>query len=34
MTLLNGGNQLPRVIEGVTFTGGVSQPNAKESRAA
>lgn len=31
---LNGRNQLPRVIEGVTFTDGVAQANANESRAA
>ncbi len=31
---LNGRNQLPRVIEGVTFTDGVAQADANESRAA
>lgn len=31
---LNGSNQLPRVIEGVTFTDGVAQPDAARSRAA
>ncbi len=31
---LNGRNQLPRVIEGVTFTDGVAQTDANESRAA
>lgn len=31
---LNGTNQLPRVIEGVTFTDGVAQPDADQSRAA
>lgn len=31
---LNGANQLPRVIEGVIFTDGVSQADATESRAA
>ena len=31
---LNGANQLPRVVEGVRFTDGVSQPDATESRAA
>ena len=31
---LNGANQLPRVIEGVTFKDGVPQPDATESRAA
>ncbi|WP_343502288.1 MULTISPECIES: IS256 family transposase [Roseobacteraceae] len=31
---LNGRNQLPRVIEGVTFTDGVAQDDANESRAA
>lgn len=30
----NGRNQLPRVIEGVTFTDGVAQGDANESRAA
>jgi len=29
----NGRNQLPRVIEGVTFTDGIAQANADESRA-
>lgn len=31
---LNGANQLPRVIEGVTFTDGVAQPDANQNRAA
>ena len=31
---LNGANQLPRVIEGVIFTDGVSQADATQSRAA
>jgi transposase-like protein len=31
---LNGTNQSPRVIEGVTFTDGVAQPDANQSRAA
>ena len=31
---LNGTNQLPRVIEGVTFTDGVAQPDADQNRAA
>ena len=31
---LNGTNQLPRVIEGVTFTDGVAQTDANRSRAA
>ena len=31
---LNGANQLPRVIEGVTFANGVAQPDAAQSRAA
>jgi len=31
---LDGQNQLPRVIEGVTFTDGVAQADANESRAA
>ena len=31
---LNGTNQLPRVIEGVTFTDGVAQPDATQSHAA
>lgn len=31
---LNAANQLPRVIEGVTFTNGVGQPDAAENRAA
>ena len=31
---LNGTNQLPRVIEGVTFTDGVAATDANQSRAA
>lgn len=31
---LNGTNQLPRVIEGITFTDGVAQPDATNNRAA
>ncbi|KMK65383.1 hypothetical protein IMCC21224_11214 [Puniceibacterium sp. IMCC21224] len=31
---LNGRNQLPRVIEGVTFTNGVAQADVDETRAA
>jgi hypothetical protein len=31
---LNGTNQLPRLIEGVTFTDGVAQADAAQSRAA
>ena len=31
---LNGTNQLPRVIEGVTFTDGVVADDASQSRAA
>ena len=31
---LNGTNRLPSVIEGVTFTDGVAQPDANQSRAA
>jgi transposase-like protein len=31
---LNGTNQLPRVIEGVTFTDGVAEADATQSRAA
>jgi putative transposase len=31
---LNGTNQLPRVIEGVTFTDGVAQADATRNRAA
>ena len=31
---LNGTNQLPRVIEGVTFTNGVAQIDATQNRAA
>jgi transposase-like protein len=31
---LNGTNRLPGVTEGVTFTDGVAQPDAKQSRAA
>lgn len=31
---LNGTNQLPRVIEGITFTDGVAQADATQSRAA
>jgi putative transposase len=31
---LNGTNQLPRVIEGVTFTDGVAESDASQSRAA
>ena len=31
---LNGTNQLPRVIEGVKFTDGVAESDAKQNRAA
>ena len=31
---LNGTNQLPRIIDGVTFTDGVAQSDATQSRAA